>query len=148
MRGKIIPDIVERMNIASVTVGDTILTAAKKMADAHIAALIIVDADGMLIGIITERDLTQKVLAAGKNGNTTIVGDIMTANPDTLAPDDSARDALELMQTRGYRHLPVAEDGKCVSIVSIRDLYASVKEALEKDIEETQAFVFGDRYGA
>ena len=72
----------------------------------------------------------------------------MTANPDTLAPDDSARDALELMQTRGYRHLPVAEDGKCVSIVSIRDLYASVKEALEKDIEETQAFVFGDRYGA
>ncbi|MBT3658271.1 MAG: CBS domain-containing protein [Rhodospirillaceae bacterium] len=148
MQGKIIPDIVERMNIASVTVGDTILTAAKKMADAHIAALIIVDADGMLIGIITERDLTQKVLAAGKNGNTTIVGDIMTANPDTLAPDDSARDALELMQTRGYRHLPVAEDGKCVSIVSIRDLYASVKEALEKDIEETQAFVFGDRYGA
>ena len=148
MQGKIIPDIVERMNIDSVTVGDTILTAAKKMADAHIAALIIVDADGMLIGIITERDLTQKVLAAGKNGNTTIVGDIMTANPDTLAPDDSARDALELMQTRGYRHLPVAEDGKCVSIVSIRDLYASVKEALEKDIEETQAFVFGDRYGA
>lgn len=148
MQGKIIPDIVERMNIASVTVGDTILTAAKKMADAHIAALIIVDADGMLIGIITERDLTQKVLAAGKNGNTTIVGDIMTTNPDTLAPDDSARDALELMQTRGYRHLPVAEDGKCVSIVSIRDLYASVKEALEKDIEETQAFVFGDRYGA
>lgn len=148
MQGKIIPDIVERMNIASVTVGDTILTAAKKMADAHIAALIIVDADGMLIGIITERDLTQKVLAAGKNGNTTIVDDIMTANPDTLAPDDSARDALELMQTRGYRHLPVAEDGKCVSIVSIRDLYASVKEALEKDIEETQAFVFGDRYGA
>ena len=148
MQGKIIPDIVERMNIASVTVGDTILTAAKKMADAHIAALIIVDADGMLIGIITERDLTQKVLAAGKDGNTTIVGDIMTANPDTLAPDDSARDALELMQTRGYRHLPVAEDGKCVSIVSIRDLYASVKEALEKDIEETQAFVFGDRYGA
>ena len=148
MQGKIIPDIVERMNIASVTVGDKIVTAAKKMADAHIAALIIVDADGMLIGIITERDLTQKVLAAGKDGNTTIVGDIMTANPDTLAPDDSARDALELMQTRGYRHLPVAEDGKCVSIVSIRDLYASVKEALEKDIEETQAFVFGDRYGA
>jgi len=148
MQGKIIPDIVERMNIASVTLGDKIVTAAKKMADAHIAALIIVDADGMLIGIITERDLTQKVLAAGKDGNTTIVGDIMTANPDTLAPDDSARDALELMQTRGYRHLPVAEDGKCVSIVSIRDLYASVKEALEKDIEETQAFVFGDRYGA
>lgn len=148
MQRKIIPDIVERLDIARVKVGDTVHTSAKLMADKHIAALIVVDADDKLIGIMTERDLTQKVLAAGLDGKTTKVGDVMTANPDTLAPDDSAIDALELMQTRGYRHLPVAEDGKCVSIVSIRDLYASVKEALEQDIKETEAFIFGDRYGA
>ena len=105
-----------------------------------------VDDDGLLIGIITERDLTRQVLAAGLDGKTMKVGDVMTANPDILAPEDSAIDALELMQTRGYRHLPVAENGKCVSIVSIRDIYASVKEALEQDIKETEAFVFGDRY--
>jgi CBS domain-containing protein len=52
------------------------------------------------------------------------------------------------MRTRKYRHLPVVEDGKCISIVSIRDLYDSVKETLEQDIKETEAFVFGDRYGA
>ena len=148
MQGKIIPDVLQRLTIARVTIDDNVLTAAKMMSDAHIAALIVVDNDDKLIGIITERDLTQRVLAAGLDGQATKVGDVMTANPDTLAPDDSARDALELMQTRGYRHLPVAEDGKCVSIVSIRDLYASVKEALEKDIKETEAFVFGDRYGA
>lgn len=148
MQRKIIPDIVERLNIARVTTDDTIHASAKVMADKHIAALIVVDDDDNIIGIMTERDLTQKVLAAGLDGKTTKVGDIMTTNPDTLAPDDSAMDALELMQTRGYRHLPVAEDGKCVSIVSIRDLYASVKEALEQDIKETEAFVFGDRYGA
>ena len=72
----------------------------------------------------------------------------MTANPDVLDPKDSATDALELMLTRGYRHLPVVEDGKCVSMVSIRDLYTSVREALEQDIRDTEAFVFGDRYGA
>jgi len=148
MQRKIIPDIVERLNIASVTVDDTVFNCAKKMADAHVAALIVVDADDNLIGILTERDLTQKVLAAGLDGQSTKAGDVMTADPDTLAPDDSARDALELMQTRGYRHLPVAEGGKCVSIVSIRDLYSAVKEALEEDIKETEAFVFGDRYGA
>jgi len=148
MQRKIIPDIVERLNIARVKIDDTIFTSAKMMADAHIAALIVVDDDDKLIGILTERDLTQRVLAAGLDGKSTKVGDVMTANPDTLAPDDSAMDALELMQTRGYRHLPVAEDGACVSIVSIRDLYASVKEALEQDIKETEAFVFGDRYGA
>ncbi len=148
MQRKIIPDIVERMNIARVKVDDTIFTSAKLMAEKNIAALIVVDDDDKLIGIMTERDLTQKVLAAGLDGKTTKVADIMTTNPDTLAPEDSAWDALELMQTRGYRHLPVAEDGTCVSIVSIRDLYSSVKESLEQDIKETEAFVFGDRYGA
>jgi len=148
MNRKIIPDIVERPNIAAVKGGDTVFASAKMMADKHIAALIVVDDDDKLIGILTERDLTQRVLAAGLDGKTTKVADVMTNNPDTLAPDDSAGDALELMQTRGYRHLPVAEDGKCVSIVSIRDLYAAVKEALEAEVRETEAFVFGDRYGA
>ena len=147
MQRKIIPDIVQRLDIASVKVNDTIYQCAKTMADAHISALIVVDDDEILIGIITERDLTQRILATGLDGKTTRVGDVMTANPDILGPDDSAMDALELMQTRGYRHLPVAEDGKCVSIVSIRDLYTSAKEALEQDIKETEAFVFSDRYG-
>ena len=106
------------------------------------------DDDGILIGIITERDLTQRVLAAGRDGKTSKVGEMMTANLDMLSPDGSVMDALELMQTRGYCHLPVAKNGKCVSMVSIRDLYASVKEALEQDIKDTEAFVFGDRYGA
>ena len=148
MHRKIIPDIVQRLNIASVKVDYTIYKCAQIMADTHIAALIVVDDDGILIGIITERDLTQKVLAAGLDGKATKVGDVMTANPDILGPEDSAMDALELMQNRGYRHLPVVENGKCVSIVSSRDLYSSIKEALEQDIKETKAFVFGDRYGA
>ena len=148
MHRKIIPDIVQPMNIVSVKLDDTVFECAKVMADAHISALVVVDDDRILIGIITERDLTQQVLAAGLDGKTTKVGDVMTANPDILGPEDSAMDALELMQNRGYRHLPVVENGKCVSIVSNRDLYASIKEALEQDIRETKAFVFGDRYGA
>ena len=146
MHRKIIPDIVQRLDIASVKVDDTVFECAKVMADAHISALVVLDGDGILIGIITERDLTQRILAAGLDGKTTKVGDVMTANPDILGPEDSAMDALELMQNRGYRHLPVVENGKCVSIVSSRDLYASIKEALEQDIRETEAFVFGDRY--
>ncbi len=148
MNREIIPDIVHRLSIASVKVDYSVYKCAKMMVDAHIAALIVVDDYGILIGIITERDLTQRVLAAGRDGKTLKVGEVMTANPDILGPDDSVMDALDLMQIRGYRHLPVAENGKCVSMVSIRDLYASVKEDLEQDIKETEAFVFGDRYGA
>lgn len=148
MQRKIVPNIVEPTDVATVIVSDTVQDAAKLMSEKNIAALIVVDGDGNIIGIVTERDMTQRVIAAGLDAQTTAVDAIMTKNPDTLSPDDSAGDALELMQTRRYRHLPVAADGKCIAVVSIRDLYASVKEALEENIKETEAFVFGDRYGA
>ena len=148
MQRKIVPNVVARKQVATVVPEDTAFQAAKLMADKHIAALVVVDGESKIIGIVTERDMTQRIIAAGLDGKTTPVKHIMTENPDTLSPEDSAGDALELMQTRNYRHLPVTEDGKCIAIVSIRDLYASVKEALEEDIRETEAFVFGDRYGA
>ena len=144
----IVPDIVQRQKITSVTPDDTVFAAAVKMKEAHIAALVVLGDDGALAGIVTERDVTQRLVAKGFDASATPVSEIMTANPDTLSPDDFAGDALELMQSRKYRHLPVTEDGKCVGMVSIRDLYAAVKLALEEDIKETEAFVFRDPYGA
>lgn len=148
MNRKIIPDIVKATSILTMRPDETAMECAKQMAAKNIAAMIIVDSAGLITGIVTERDLCQKVMATGGDAAKVKLGDIMTENPDTLAPDDSARDALELMQTRKYRHLPVVKDGKCQAVVSVRDLYSAVKEALEQDIRETQAFVFGDRYGA
>ena len=52
------------------------------------------------------------------------------------------------MRVRNFRHLPVLDEGRVVGMVSIRDLYAAVKVELEENIRETEAFVFGDRYGA
>ena len=144
---RIMPDIIENQTIASLTTARSVLEGAKMMAEKHVAAIVIVD-DGKLSGIVTERDLTQRVLAKGLDPEKTSLGDIMTKDPDTLSPGDSALDALELMSVRNYRHLPVVEDEKVVGMVSIRDLYSAVKKGLEADIRETEAFVFGDRYGA
>jgi len=147
MHRKIIPDIVEATNVLTMTAEDSAQEAAKQLARKNVAAMIISDNAGHITGIVTERDLCQKVMAKGLDPSSTSVGEIMTTSPDTLSPDDSASDALELMQTRKYRHLPVVQDGKCQAVVSVRDLYSAVKEALEEDIRETEAFVFGDRYG-
>lgn len=149
MQRKIIPDIVQPRELTATTVDATAEQAAKDMAAANVAAIIVLDTDGKLIGIVTERDLSRRVVAENKVPSETKVGDIMTANPDTLAAGDRASDALELMLTRRYRHLPVqGDDGKCIAMVSIRDLYEAVKESLEENIRETEAFVFGDRYSA
>jgi len=148
MNRKIVPDIVQPTEVASVAADVSILDAAKLMAGKKIAALIVTDDAGKLIGIVTERDMVFRAVAGGLDPSASTIADIMTANPDTLSPNDSAADALELMQTRNYRHLPVVEDGSCIAVVSIRDLFSSVKLALEESIRETEAFVFGDRYGA
>lgn len=148
MSQTIIPGIVDNQDICSLTEEASIVEAAQKMSSTNIAAIVVVDGDGKLIGIVTERDMTRRVLAEGKSAADTTVGEIMTKSPDTLSPEDRPLDALELMRTRGYRHLPVASDGKCVGMVSIRDLYDFVHAELEKNVKETEAFVFGDRYGA
>lgn len=148
MQRKIMPDIIKQQVVSSLKQDSTVFEAATLMASANIAAVIIVDDDGKLAGIVTERDLTRRVVAKGLEPKETPLADVMTENPDTLSPDDSAGDALELMQARHFRHLPVVEGDECVGMVSIRDLYMAAKSSLEESIRETEAFVFGDRYGA
>ncbi len=148
MDRKIVPGIVKKQTISSLKSENTAFEAATLMTSANIGAVVIVDDDENLTGILTERDITRRLVGKGLDPKTTLIKDVMTKDPETLSPDDAAGDALELMQTRHFRHLPVVEDGKCVAMVSIRDLYKAAKSALEKNIRETEAFVFGDRYGA
>lgn len=149
MQRRIIPDIVKPTELTATTPDSSAENAAKAMRQANVAAILVMGDGDKLIGILTERDLARRLVAENKSPAETRVGDIMTANPDTLAPNDRASDALELMLTRRYRHLPVQDEaGKCIAMVSIRDLYQAVKEGLEENIRETEAFVFGDRYSA
>ena len=118
------------------------------MVDAHVAALVVFDDKENLVGIVTERDMTHRVVAKCLDAGTTTVSEIMTENPDTLTPDDFAMEALDMMQSRHFRHLPVTDGSKVIGMVSVRgDLFAVVKMSLEEDIQETEAFVFGDPYG-
>ena len=144
----IMPDIIKQQVISSLKPDNTVIEAAILMTSANIAAVVVLDEDGKLVGIITERDMTRRVIAKNLDPKETPIFEIMTKKPDTLAPADSAGDALELMQARHFRHLPVVEDGKCVGMVSLRDLFSAAQTTLEENIRETEAFVFGERYGA
>ncbi|MAE44751.1 MAG: CBS domain-containing protein [Magnetovibrio sp.] len=148
MKHKIIPGIVFEQKVCELPQDGTVYEATKAMFEANVASTVIIDNDGKLIGIVTERDLTRRVLAKGLDAKETRLEEVMTKNPDTLAPDDLPADALELMRKRRYRHLPVAVDGRAVAMVSVRDLYKATKKILEKAIGEDESFVFGNRYGA
>ncbi|MAF49286.1 MAG: CBS domain-containing protein [Rhodospirillales bacterium] len=146
MTGKIVPDIVDKQTLYTLPPDSTCRDAAKMM-DANKISAVLVVTDERLQGIITERDLTAKVLAGGLDPDATRLESIMTPNPDVLAPDDPPQDALELMRIRGYRHLPVLDEGNIVGMVSIRDLYAAAKEQLEEDVRQRESFIFDTGYG-
>ena len=147
MKRQIIPDVVRDQPIYSLTKESTALEAAKRMAESNVAAIVVIEEGGELVGIVTERDLTQRVLAKGLDPDGTSLADIMTESPHTLSPTDTALDALELMHTHNFRHLPVVDKDRVVAMVSIRDLYAVVKKDLEDDLRNIEAFAFGEPYG-
>jgi len=149
MHHHIIPDVVTSRHVCRQPPTSTAFDAAREMVDCDVAGIVVLDDRGRLLGIVTERDLTRKVMGEGLNPKKTTLAQVMTANPETLAPDDLAITALKMMRQSNYRHLPVVDgNGRVISMVSIRDLYAAVTTELEEDIHETEAFVFGDRYGA
>ncbi len=148
MHRKIIPDVVREQNICELPENSTVYEAARQMAECDVACVVVTNEDGLLQGVVTERDVTRRLVSQGLDPKSATLKEIMTKSPDTLAPGDTAGDALELMRVRNFRHLPVVDNGKIVGMVSLRDLYATVKSELEEDIKETTAYVFGDRYGA
>lgn len=142
MRPRIVPDVVPRGAVASVAPGASVRAAARLMAGHRVAALLVVEGEAVA-GIVTEHDVTARLVAAGLDPDATPVSAIMSPNPHTLAPDDSVGEALELMRRRDIRHLPVVEGGRPVAMVSVRDLYAAVQVQMEADILHRDAWILG-----
>ena len=88
---------------------------------------VIVLKDGAICGIVTDRDITVRAVAEGRDPKSTPVGDICTEGLATVTPDASVAEAVELMRSKAVRRLPVVEGGKPIGIVSIGDL------AVERD---------------
>lgn len=146
MHRKVVPDIVNQQKIELLPASTMVRDAARNMAERHIGA-VLVGQGGRLQGIFTERDLLMRVVARDLDPDSTALSEVMTADPDTVGPNDLAALALERMRTSGYRHVPVVEDGAVVGIVSLRDLYAAAKRELEEDLQQRDAFIFDTGYG-
>jgi CBS domain-containing protein len=106
------------------TVGQAIQT----MLDRDIGALLIVAADGRLVGIFSERDLLTRVAGQVADYASRPVSDFMTADPETVRPTDTLAFALHKMDGGGYRHLPVLKDGHPLGMLSVRDMLRHITQ--------------------
>ena len=123
-----IRDLMEQRNFLTALPETSVSNAARLMAERNVGAVMVVENEHLL-GIFTERDAVFRVLALGRDPETTRLTDVMTPEPKTMGPEKTYGHALLLMQENGFRHVPVIEGGRPVGIVSSRN-------ALDPDLEE------------
>lgn len=123
-----IRSVMKRKKILMAPPETTVSKAAKLMAGKNVGAVMVVENE-RLVGIFTERDAVFRVMARGRDAQTTRLADVMTTPPLTVDPDKSFGHALLMMHENGFRHVPVIENGKPIGIVSARN-------ALDPEMEE------------
>jgi CBS domain-containing protein len=122
-REKMMATIREIMTVDLITVAPsiTVMRAASAMLAGKAGSVLVIDGSD-LVGIFTERDILKALVHHSDAGRASPVRNWMTRDPLTVSPEARAEEALDLMLTCGFRHLPVKEGDRLVGIVSMRDL--------------------------
>ena len=117
--------------VYSIDANGTVLEAARFMMEHRIGALPVLR-EGEIVGIFSERDVMNRVVALGRSPGTTKISEVMTANPKAVSVDETIDNCLFLMREFGFRHLPITDGKQLKGLVSLRDIllrYVSQKEA-------------------
>ena len=120
----------------------TLADAAKELNARRVGAIVVLDGDGALAGVLSERDIVREIAKSGPAALSSKVVDAMTKAVITATPDESIDVGMARMTDRRIRHLPVVENGRLVGIVSIGDLVKHRIAAVEA--EAAAPFVTGN----
>jgi CBS domain-containing protein len=124
--------LVKDRKLYSVKDSNTVLEAARYMMEYNIGAVPVLR-DGDLAGILSERDIMNRVVAAGRTPGTTAVSEVMTPNPRAVAADETIDECLFIMREFGFRHLPVVDGKDLKGVVSLRDILMHQSAELQRE---------------
>ena len=133
---------VKPSRVISVRPEQTVLEAIKILAQENIGAAIVMSGE-RIAGIISERDYTRKVVLKGRSSDTTKVEEIMTPNVVVVSPRTKTRECMQLMTEKNFRHLPVVEEGRCIGMVSIRDIVSDIIADQDFTLEQLEHYISG-----
>lgn len=122
----------------------TVYEAIALMSAQNIGGLPVIQR-GRLVGMLTERDYTRKVMLMGRTSKETLVGEIMTRNPVVVGMDDTVAECMQIMTEERIRHLPVVSDDQLAGILSIGDLVKWIISSQDATIEQLTRYVFGEQ---
>jgi len=132
--------------IFSVSPDATVFDAVSLLAEKNVGAVLVMDGE-KLVGLLSERDYTRKVMLRGKRSRETSVAEIMSADLKVVNPREAVQDCLRLMTDKRVRHLPVVDGDKVVGIISIGDLVKWVIDCQSAAIAHLESYIHGG-YGA
>lgn len=108
--------------VSTISPDDLVVDAARIMRDEHIGVLVCCDDPTVVAGVISERDIVRVFAEHRPEMSNLVVYDVMTRNVKTCHMDDSVEDAMAIMRTGGFRHLPVVDDGRLRGLISASDI--------------------------
>ncbi len=120
----------------------SVLDAVELMNEEGVGSLLVMD-DDELVGIVTERDVLRRIVAAGRAPRYTKVRCIMSPRPIVVGPDTSVGEAMRMMARHQRRHLPVIEDGQLSGMISMRDLNNWVTRERQRDVSTLLDYIAG-----
>jgi len=129
-------------DVWSVEPDATVYEAVAKMAEKNVGALVVME-DEILVGIISERDYTRKVMLRGKRSRETQVSEIMSTHLTTVGPKESVDHCLQYMTDKRVRHLPVVDHGKLCGVISIGDLVKHVISVQSATLDHLERYISG-----
>jgi len=135
MQPRTVRSVIEGQTVVKVSAQVSVADAARLMQRHRVGALLVMQEE-RLRGIFTERDALFKVIAQSLDPQATPVGQVMTRDPQTVAPDRPFAHALDLMHEGGFRHVPVVENGRPLGVVSARD---ALGNELTQFVDELEA---------
>jgi CBS domain-containing protein len=118
----------------------SVCAAAQEMAARAVGSLL-VESDGRVVGILTERDLARRVCASGCDVGATPVEQVMTSPLAYVTSDATVAEAMKVMSDTGCRHLPVLREGALVGVISLGDLVRWVTADLENNVRYLEEYI-------
>lgn len=116
------PEYASKQKPLTASADTTVFEAVSAMSDKNYGSVVIVDDDQKVIGVVTERDVMNKLVSKGLDANTTILSDIMTADPRLARETDDMVDWLRIMSNERFRRLPVVDaDGRIKAVFTQGD---------------------------
>jgi CBS domain-containing protein len=124
-------ELVKDRKLYSIEATRTVLEAARYMMEHNVGALPVLR-NGDLAGILSERDIMNRVVAVGRTPGTTAVSEVMTANPRAVPADETIEECLFIMREFGFRHLPIVDGKQLTGLVSLRDVLMHQTAEMER----------------